>query len=224
MISGLGAVSVACTGGAVVVAGRWATHRVDALGRRRDLPVWSLSVLVLVAVLAAAPGAARRIEERRLARVAATLVGHPVSVKCQTGAAAFVDAGAELGYVPYDELGRPKAFTLIKRAQCHDIERYRRSNHADPTQDEAVAVHVLTHEAMHMRGETDESVAECQALQRDELTAQALGADPQQARHLARLYWKLVYPRMPEDYVDARCVPGGELDEQLTSAPWYAAP
>ncbi|MGB8651524.1 MAG: hypothetical protein WCD35_12785, partial [Mycobacteriales bacterium] len=89
-----------------------------------------------------------------------------------------------------------------------------------PTMDEAVAVHVLTHESMHMRGQTNEALAECEAVQRDEITAHELGASVEQARRLARVYWLLVYPRMPEDYFSRDCRPGGPLDEGLASAPW----
>ncbi len=199
---------------------QWATHRRDALGRERDLPVVSVSLLLLVAVVAAIPGAQRKVQEHRLAGIASELAGRSVSVKCQDGAAAFVDAGGELGWVPYDENGTPLPRTLIKRAQCQDLKHYL-EHLDDPSWDEMVAVHVLTHEAMHMRGETDEAKAECQALQRDAFTAQALGATPQQAYDLAVRYWKQVYPRMPDGYFSRECGPGGELDEELETTPWY---
>ncbi len=210
--------------GAAAVLGRWSVRRQDSLGRPRALPVWSVSVLVLVSVAAAVPGAQRRIEERRLERIAAALVGHHVTVTCQSGAAAFVDAGSELGWVPFDASGRPLPRTLIKRAQCHDIEAYRHGDHEHPSQQQVVAVHVLTHEAMHMRGQPVEAVAECEAVQRDAFTAKELGATEAQARRLARLYWLTVYPRMPDDYRSADCRPDGALDEHLTTAAWTQAP
>jgi hypothetical protein len=86
--------------------------------------------------------------------------------------------------------------------------------------DEVIAVHVLTHEAMHMRGETNEATAECEAVQRDRTTAALLGATPRQADELARTYWLTVYPDMPADYSSAECRPGGALDEGLTTAAW----
>jgi hypothetical protein len=87
-----------------------------------------------------------------------------------------------------------------------------------------VAVHVLTHESMHMRGLTNEAAAECAALQRDETTAQLLGATAAEARSLARDYWLTVYPDMPSDYRDGGCVPGGPADERLDTAPWAPPP
>lgn len=219
MSSILGLVS---TGSAVAAFGvmvNWATHRRDALGRERDLPVLSVSLLVVIAVVAAIPGAQRMIEERRLARVASELAGRHVSVHCQDGAEAFVDAGSELGWVRFSADGVPEPRTLIKRAQCLDLKSYL-AHRADPSWDEMVAVHVLTHESMHMRGERNEAVAECEALQRDALTAARLGATPAQAHALAVRYWQQVYPRMPEDYVSADCRPGGPLDEHLPTSPW----
>lgn len=220
MTSVLGLASAGCALGAVVVAGRWATRRRDALGRPRDLPVWSISLLVLLSLAAAIPGSLRRIEERRLASVASQLVGHHVSVHCQTTAGALVDVGAELGFVPYDADGLPRPTTTIKRDPCRDLRHYLGGGKDDPSMDEVVAVHVLTHESMHMRGETSEAVAECQAVQRDQTTATLLGANPQQALRLAKRYWKLVYPQMPDDYRTSDCAPGGKLDEQLASTPW----
>lgn len=217
LLTGLGLCCLVLAGG---VAGRWATRRRDGLGRPRPFPVWSVTVLVVLALAAAIPGARRRTQEQRLASVASRLVGQEVTVHCQSNAAAFVDAGAELGYVMFDETGTPERRTTIKRDQCRDLRRYLGSDKRSPTQAEVVAVHVLTHEAMHMRGETDEAVAECEAVQRDALTARMLGASLADAARLAKLYWKVVYPFMPEDYVSRECRPGGRLDEGLPTAPW----
>lgn len=212
--------SLVCLLGAGALAGRWALRRRDTLGRPLPAPVWSIALLVVLALVLAVPGARRRVEEARLASVAARLAGHRVTVHCQTNAAALVDAGAELGFVPYDENGVPRPVTTLKRGPCQDLRSYLGGATAHPTSDEVVAVHVLTHEAMHLRGETDEAVAECEAVQRDALTARMLGASARQARELAVRYWLTVYPDMPDDYRSRDCVPGGVLDEHLDSAPW----
>ena len=220
MTSVLGVVSVGCAVTSFGLLVNWASHRRDSLGRERDLPVLSVTALVLIAVVAAVPGARRQVEERRLARVASVLAGKHVSVHCQDGAAAFVDAGSELGYVAFDQNGVPEPKTLIKREQCQLLNSYLK-HRGDPSYDEVVAVHVLTHESMHMRGETTESTAECQAVQRDVVTAHELGATPEQALALAHEYWTQVYPRMPDGYFTRSCGPGEDLDEKLDTAPWY---
>ncbi len=205
---------------ACAVVGRWASRRVDALGRPRPMPVWSLAGLVVLALVCAIPGAQRRTQEHRLASVATRLVGHHVDVHCQSTAGALVDAGAELGYVAYDVTGVPEPRTTIKREPCADLKKYAGSNKKRPSLQQVVAVHVLTHEAMHMRGETNEAVTECEAIQRDALTARMLGASDRQAAGLARVYWQIVYPDMPDDYRTGDCVRGGALDEGLPTAPW----
>lgn len=219
MSSVLGAVSVGSAVGAFGVMTHWWTHRRDALGRPRDLPVVRVSALVVVAVVAAVPGAQRRVEERRLGQVASQLAGREVSVHCQDGLEALVDLGSELGWVAVRADGTPEPETLIKRDQCRFLDSYR-EHKGNPSLDELVAVHVLTHESMHMKGLLDEARAECAAVQRDAVTAYRLGASAEQAQDLATAYWRAVYPRMPDAYTTQDCRPGGPLDEGLESPPW----
>jgi len=221
-MSVLGMVSAASLGGGVVLAARWSGRRTDELGRPRDFPVWSVSLLAVLAVVAAIPGVRRHSEEQRLSSVASALVGHAVRVHCQSFGQALADVGAELGYVKWGDDGRPERQTLIKRDPCAALRHYYGGDEHSPSTQEVVAVHVLTHESMHMRGELDEAIAECEAVQRDEQTAQLLGATPREARLLARLYWGTVYPDMPDDYRTSECAPGGRLDEGLASAPWVS--
>ena len=219
-MSVLGLVSAAALTGGAVLSARWYGRRVDQLGRPRDFPVWSVSLLAVLAVAAAVPGVRRHSEEQRLSHVASVLVGHPAAVHCQSFGQALTDVGAELGWVKWGPGGTPERQTLIKRDPCADLRHYYGGHRAHPTRAEIIAVHVLTHEAMHMRGERAEATAECEAVQRDEQTAELLGATPAQARMLARLYWGTVYPDMPDDYRTGDCGPGGRLDEELDTAPW----
>ena len=94
---------------------------------------------------------------------------------------------------------------MISWDACEDLRAWIGSDRSTPTRGEIIAVHVLTHEAMHMAGELSESVAECRAVQRDARTAMALGASHEQARRLARSYWLQVYPQMPDDYRTSDC-------------------
>jgi hypothetical protein len=48
--------------------------------------------------------------------------------------------------------GPPEPWTLIKRDQCRHLAAYARSDKRSPSRDQVVAVHVLTHEAMHLSG------------------------------------------------------------------------
>lgn len=213
-------VSVAFTVGAAVVGARWWTTRVDALGRAKPFPYVSVGLLGVLAVTALIPGYLRHREERSLSAVATRLAGAPAAVRCQSLGQEMVDLGSELGYVRFAANGVPEHRTLIKRGPCKALNAYRHSDKRAPTDDEVIAVHVLTHESMHMRGLTDEAAAECAAIQRDELTAELLGAQPAEARQLARRYWLLDYPQMADNYRSGGCAPGGTMDEHLATAPW----
>ena len=212
--------AIALLATAVVVVARWGLRRVDALGRTRDFPWIAAGLPLVLAVAAFVPVVRHGREERRLSEVASTLVGAPVRVHCQSGGASMLDVGAELGYVKWGPNGVPEHSTLIKREPCQALADYLRSGKTDPTPDEVVAVHVLTHEAMHMKGITSEGLAECAAVQRDAETARLLGADPDAAIALARTYWTRTYPLMPDEYRSPGCAPGGELDEARPDSPW----
>lgn len=220
MTSLLGIVSVAAVVGLVALTVHWTRNQRDSLGRPRPFPVWSVSLLAVLAVVALIPGVLRHREEARLSRAASALVGHRVSVHCQTTTSALVDAGNELGFVPFDADGNPLPKTTIKRDPCGALRHYLRGGRDHPSMDEVLAVHVLTHESMHMRGTVNEALAECQAVQRDRTMAELLGATPKQGFKLAVTYWLTVYPDMPTDYFSNDCRPGGSLDEQLPTAPW----
>lgn len=224
MPSALGLVSLGCLLGALVVVAVWFERRRDALGRPRSFPAWTAMVLVVLALVAAIPGAQRRAHEHRLASVVRQLIGQSVTVHCQSTAGALVDTGDELGFVPYGDDGVPLHTTTLKRDPCAALRAYLSSNKQHPSLEQVTAVHVLTHEAMHMRGETVEAVAECEAVQRDEQTASLLGANDAQATALAREYWTQVYPRMPDEYRTSDCAPAGSLDENLPGAPWSVTP
>lgn len=139
---------------------------------------------------------------------------------CQSFGEAFVDAGAEQGYVAFGSDGAPERETLIKRDQCDALAGYIGSDKRSPTSDEMVAVHVLTHEAIHMSGVMDEAEAECLAVQSDAAMARALEAPANAARALARWYWNTVYPRMPPEYRSDECGRGGTMDARLPDPPW----
>jgi hypothetical protein len=216
-------VAYAAALGGFVVAVRWWARRVDALGRARPFPWPGVSLLAAIALVSGIPVVLHHRQENRLGRVASALAGFPVDVHCQTFTEAAVDAGSELGFVRYRPDGTPEHSTLIKMEQCRHLAAYVRSNRQDPTLDQVVAVHILTHESMHMSGLTGESAADCAAVQRDAQTARLLGASPADAIALATRYWREVYPLLPDEYRSAACIAGGELDEHLPDAPWVVA-
>jgi hypothetical protein len=161
---------------------------------------------------------ARASQERRLGATASVLAGAPVAVRCQSLGQAVLDGGPELGHVRWRSDGTPEPWALIKRDQCRHLAADKRR----PTRDEVVAVHVLTHEAMHLAGRLGEAGAECAAVQRDAHTARLLGAEPADAARAAATYWREVYPLMPGGYRSEQRQGGGSMDEGLADAPWLA--
>jgi hypothetical protein len=75
-----------------------------------------------------------------------------------------------------------------------------------------VALHVMTHESLHLAGVVDEAKAECFAMQLDALVAVRLGAAPRFARELAWEYWRYYHPTQDRSYRSAECRDGRALD------------
>ncbi|WP_426595034.1 hypothetical protein ACPPVS_05540 [Cellulomonas sp. McL0617] len=204
---------------AAVVSVRWVLTRVDALGRIAPFPKISVGLCVAIALGCAVPLVLHARLEHRLTEAASQIAGEHVHVHCQTAGETWTDAGAELGFVRWGRDGVPERRTVIKYDPCADLRSWLASDKQRPSEDQVIAVHVLTHETMHMFGITNEAQAECAAMQRDARMAQALGATPAQAQALAHRYWLDVYPRMPDGYTGG-CGPGGTWDEHLPVAPW----
>ena len=79
-------------------------------------------------------------------------------------------------------------------------------------------LHVLTHEAMHVKHEYNEVKADCQAYQRNHKMAEYLGATPRQAAQSAIVIHR--FRRQHHPYYSTQCEPGQALDEKLRGAVW----
>jgi hypothetical protein len=201
---------------------RWARTRYDALGRPTGFPTISVGLCLVIGLGSIVPVRLHARTEHRLSAAASAIGDIHASVHCQTLGEASIDLGPELGYVKFDAAGVPEKHALIKWQQCHQLAKWlgSRSDREHPSRDEMVAVHVLTHETMHMVGSTDEAITECRAMQRDAAMARQLGDDPSEADALAVRYWQEIYPRMADNYRSSNCTRGGSLDEHLPDAPW----
>jgi hypothetical protein len=210
-------VAVVAALGAAALLMRWLLSTRAAGGAFPAISVGSCAVLAVVATV---PVVVRANLDARLGHAASKLVGVSVKVNCQTLTGSAVDMGNELGWVAWGPDGVPERKTLIKHQQCNDLQKYLDSNKRRPSDEQVQAVHVLTHESMHMAGNTSEAVAECYATQHDTEMAELLGASPADAHLLAVRYWRLFYPRMPDGYTTGDCRPGGTLDLHLPNAAW----
>lgn len=213
-------VGLAALVGAGYLTIRWLLNRHDSLGRAKPFPAIAVGGLILIGAAFLVPFFLRVRLEGKLETASSAIVGVSVEVDCQAFGEAFVDAGMELGYVRFGPDGVPERRTLIKRQQCKDLSEYIGGGHTDVVHEQVVAVHTLTHEAIHMSGVSSEAETECVAMQRNAEMARLLGAEPAAATSLARYYWDNVYPRMPEPYSSGDCRDGGALDRNLPDAPW----
>jgi hypothetical protein len=160
--------------------------------------------------------------EQKFSAVALSIEPVAAGVHCQRLGETLTANAWELGHVEFYE-GVPTGPAVISYSTCQNLAAYWRSSSrekSNPSKDEIVAVHVLTHESMHLTGVMDESLAECRAMQRDAVVAQRLGATPEQGRMLAMRYAEAVYPTMPAEYTSRDCVKGGKLDKTPTDGVW----
>ena len=101
---------------------------------------------------------------------------------------------------------------------CHVLLRRGKSKHAQPVGEcdqwasKLTAVHVLSHESMHLSGLYGEANADCLGVQIDAYVAMALGADERFARSLAREFWSDYYAPRADAYRSDECHDGGSLD------------
>lgn len=161
--------------------------------------------------------------EKTLSRVSTQLAdGRPAKTHCNSLIdTMFSPEQLAIGYAQF-ETGR----IAYQKPWCSSIRRYLRDpENAGST--ELGALNLITHEAMHIRGEHNESVAECQAVQRNYRTARLLGVADAVARRNARdIYEKYYLQRgqhggaMQAMYFSADCAPGKALDEKLDDSTW----
>ncbi|MCP3935153.1 MAG: hypothetical protein GY708_07245 [Actinomycetia bacterium] len=117
-----------------------------------------------------------------------------------------------LGEVAFDGKGGTSTTAQVRGGVCSHLRSFIGGGAADPSEDQTIAVHVLTHEAIHVSGITSEAETECVALQRSKEAAIMLGAAPETARAMGQWYWNEVFPRMPGTYRAKECFEDGDLD------------
>ena len=88
------------------------------------------------------------------------------------------------------------------------------------------SVQMFAHEVMHVRGEMNEAITECQALQRHYRAARLLGIPEDIARESGMQFYQTQYAArrqtggMQAPYYSYECAPGKKLDEKLEDSTW----
>ena len=154
--------------------------------------------------------AERRAAEARISAEAGVVAGKPVQVRCDT-------SGRRVGAVQHAdgvaEVGGDRAY--LTPELCYALHRLAADGDVPSFSQTARAIAVLAHEAWHLRGERDEGVTECYALQSGVAVGRRLGLDEDTARRLMRsqLVANQLHRQGSAEYVvPAGCVNRGPLD------------
>jgi hypothetical protein len=91
---------------------------------------------------------------------------------------------------------------------------------------ELASLDIFTHESMHVRGELNEALTECEAVQRNYRAAKLLGVPDATAKRNALDYYNINYQQRREIggmqgvYYSDQCAPGKGMDEHLSDSTW----
>jgi hypothetical protein len=113
----------------------------------------------------------------------------------------------------------------IQHPWCDTLRSY--LNHPErATSQELESLDLFTHESMHVRGELNEALTECEAVQRNYRAARLLGVPDETARENALRYYNTSYQQrgkiggMQAGYYSDQCAPGKAMDEHLSDSTW----
>jgi hypothetical protein len=173
-----------------------------------------LAVLILIASYASWIPISHWRFEQMLSRYASILADNkPASVHCNTAFDAIFDNDLNVAGHANPETGE----IVMQYTWCAKLIDY--IAHPQTADDREIwAMSVFIHEAMHARGEYNESKTECSAIQRRIRTERMFGIPEAFARKNTNYYFTVLYPRHP--YFSADCAKGKALDERLRDSSW----
>ncbi|WP_150048834.1 MULTISPECIES: hypothetical protein [Methylomonas] len=160
--------------------------------------------------------------ERLLSQVASQLADNrPADVHCNSIADTMLDnESLSVGHANLES-----GAVVFQYGWCQRLMDYV-SHPQRASREEIFSLHLLVHESMHVRGEGNEALAECQAIQRDYRAAKLLGiANELAAKHALDYYLTSYMSRQYQGpfsarYFSHRCAPGNEMDEKLPDSTW----
>lgn len=172
-----------------------------------------ITVLAIFALLAGYPYLEQWSFERLLSAKATQLADNRrAKVRCVTVFESVYDKFGITG------TGNPATGEIVLQYPiCDDLREYLKSPESASIQ-AITSLHVFTHEAMHVRGETNEQKADCQAIQRNVRAGRLLGVLTHVAEQTARDYYH--GPYQTHSYFSDKCAKGKEFDEDLVGSVW----
>jgi hypothetical protein len=181
-----------------------------------------LAVVLTLAVLFAWPPVHTWHFEHLLSAKATELAGgHRAKVHCNT----IWDTMLDAEMLAAGHANRQTGEIGIQHPWCDTLRSY--LNHPNrATEDELWSLALFTHESMHIRGERDEALTECEAVQRNYRAAKLLGVPDGTAKRNALDYFNIIYQERGEiggmqgAYYSVECAPGKAMDEHLSDSTW----
>jgi hypothetical protein len=160
---------------------------------------------------------------QRFLSVRATMLadGHPAKVHCNT----LFDTMIDREMLASGHANPTTGEIAIQQPWCGTLMSY--LAHPERATDEEIeSLDLFTHESMHVRGELNEAVTECEAVQRNYRAARVLGVPDETAKRNALDYYRVNYQErgkiggMQGQYYSDQCAPGKRLDEHLSDSTW----
>jgi hypothetical protein len=181
-----------------------------------------LVIVLILAVLFAWPPVHTWYFEGFLAREATELAdGHRAKVHCNTAFDTMIDPEMLAAGHANPKTGK----IVIQKPWCGTLMWYLR-HPSRATDEELASLDMITHESMHVRGELNEAITECEAVQRNYRAAKLLGVPESTAKRNALDYYNGVYQQRGEigglqgAYYSNECAPGKAMDEHLADSTW----
>jgi hypothetical protein len=181
-----------------------------------------LTIVLALAVLFAWPTAHRWYFQWFLSNKATELAdNHRAKVHCNTLFDTMLDSemlAAGHANPRTGEIG-------IQKPWCGTLMSYL-AHPERATELEVESLDIFTHESMHVRGETNEALTECEAVQRNYRAAKLLGVPDGTAKKNALDYYNATYRLrgkiggMQGAYYSDQCAPGKAMDEHLSDSTW----
>jgi hypothetical protein len=181
-----------------------------------------LAFVLSLAVILAWPPVHTWYFEGFLARRATELAdNHPAKVHCNT----LFDTMLDPEMLAAGHANPKTGQIVLQKPWCSTLMSYLR-HPGRASEQELESLDMITHESMHVRGELNEAITECEAVQRNYRVAKLLGVPDGVAKRNALDYYNIIYQRRREIgglqgiYYSDQCAPGKSMDEHLSDSTW----
>lgn len=140
-------------------------------------------------------------------------------VQCERLTASLFSSKGYAGHVQFDAAGVAQPPAFLSHSVCLGVHKMRKKPNK-LSMDTITNAHILTHEAMHLRGVVNEAETECRAIQADAAVFRSLGVQRDRAQRAALAYYQAAYPRLRADYKSRECRENGAMDRTPGDGVW----